>query len=157
VPPAPIKSFSSGKQAEPNLVGAAVLFGVGLLLNYYTMLYAGGMTGAGHGIYIPLYTCRQFWMVSCPFLIAGANSGWPKVMIFARALVCLYYVWLLFHLGQLSHLPHEYARMAHKDDAGVFWIWAGLVLLTHSLIWLPVPTIRVWRTHLAKGRKGVIE
>ncbi len=132
------------------LAGAIGLFGVGLLLNYYIVLYAGGMTGAGHGIFMPvLLTCPRVWIIMSPFLIAGANTGWLRVRVFAKALVCVYYVWLLFHLSDLLQLQGEYYRIADQLP-GVFWTWASLVLLTHALIWLPVPVIRLYRKRLAR-------
>jgi hypothetical protein len=134
------------KLLAKNLAIAAGLFGVGLLLDHYTILYAGAMTGAGHGIFIPVvYTCPRPWIVLCPFLITTANCIWPMVRIFAKSIVCLYYVWLFFHLRDLSNLLGEYNRIADRN-ASDFWIWAGLVLLTHILIWLPVPLIRSLKT-----------
>lgn len=109
------------------------------------------MTGAGHGIFIPvLILWSQAWTILLPFLIGGANTPWKRVRIIAKALVCVYYVWLLFHFNALSYLPDEYHRIARTGEPGIFWMWASLVLLTHCLIWLPVPVIRVYRKHFAK-------
>jgi hypothetical protein len=131
------------------LAGAIGLFGIGLLLSHYTVLYAGAMTGAGHGIFTPvLLTCSRPWTILLPFLMAGANVGWKRVRTLAKGLVCFYYIWLLFNLAKLSE---DYDRIADKDSAGIFWIWAGLVLLSHALIWLPVPVIRLCRTNLGRN------
>src|SRR5947209_20102390 len=98
------------------LAGAIGLFGVGLLLSHYTVLYAGAMTGAGHGIFTPvLLTCSRAWIILFPFLMAGANTAWKRVRVIAKALVCMYYIWLLFHFSALSYLPDEYHRIVDKE------------------------------------------
>ena|ERR1043165_2621293 len=134
---------NSIRNTETAALAAAIgIFGLGLLLSHYTVLYAGAMTGAGHGIFTPvLLTCSRIWMILLPSLMAGANTAWKRVRIIAKALVCLYYVWVLLHLGDLLD---DYHRIADRDGA-FFWIWLALVLLAHALIWLPVPLIRVCR------------
>ena len=130
------------------LKSAAIIAGIfvlGLLLNYYTWLNAGMLTGAGHGIYVPiLYSCNVVWGISSPFLIAGANTPWRSVRLAAKGLVCLYYGWLLLHFGDLADLPREYRRIP-ADLYGVFWTWATCVGVTHVLIWLPGPLFGIYQ------------
>lgn len=127
-------------------------FVAGLVLTLLTCFTAAGLTGAGHGIYVPtLYTCPAVWVIMCPFIIAGANSPWRPVRTGARIAACLYYSWLLLHVEDLFRLPGEYHRVASKVGED-FWVWVALVTLTHSLIWLPAVIIACFRRWTANGK-----
>jgi len=119
----------------------AGFFCLGLVLDHYTCWYAAAMTGAGHGIFIPvLYSCNVVWAIACPLLIAGANTPWRGVRLAAKGIVCLYYLyfgWLLVLFDQFANFTDELKRIPRED--GVFWTWVALAALTQLLIWLPAP------------------
>lgn len=126
----------------------ASLFIAGVILDYYTCLLAGAMTGAGHGIFIPvLVLCgpASLFLFLWPFLIAGANSFRPSIRTAAKTITCIYYLWLLFHFRDLSNLTFEYQRTEQAESRAVFWVWAALVVVTHGLIWLPAPLVKCYR------------